>query len=274
MDIEKFRRRSRKAFDFLNNLLGYGFPRKLHRCRARYLDLMQSCLTGTIYEDSPLPTLGQKTYDPKLREYGWDWPSKAHTMIGTKRLSNVRMAVETALKEGVKGDFIETGVWRGGACIMMRAVLEAYGVKNRRVWLADSFEGLPSPSQEYPADAQEKFHEYKELVVSVDEVKNNFMKYNLLDQQVVFLKGWFKDSLPTTKIEKIAVLRLDGDLYESTMVALESLYDRVTQCGFVIIDDYHVVAACKQAVEDFIASRGINPVIYEIDGVGVYWRKH
>lgn len=256
------------------NILSWGFYNKLRVTRERYLDLMQHCLTGTIYEDLPLPVLGQKTYDPQLREYGWDWPSKAHTMIGSKRLSNVRAVVESVVKHKVPGDLMETGVWRGGACIMMRAVLEAYGIKDRRVWLADSFEGLPAPSPEvYPADEGEKFHEFSELAVSVEEVKLNFSKYGLLNDQLVFLKGWFKDTLPSAQVDKLAVLRLDGDLYESTIIPLEALYDKVSVGGYVIVDDYHVVKGCKQAVQDFFAARQIHPELVEIDGVGVFWQK-
>lgn len=258
----------------LINALSWGYFEKFRAVRKRYLDLIESCLTGIIYEDAPLNVLGQEHYDPKLREYGWDWPSKAHTMIGVKRLANVRFLTESVIKNHIPGDCMETGVWRGGACIMMRAVMEAFRVKNRRVWLADSFEGLPPPSPElYPADAGEKFHEYEELSISVDEVKNNFSKYGLLDDQVVFLKGWFKDTLPSAPVEKLALLRLDGDLYESTIVPLEALYDKVSNGGYVIVDDYHVVKGCKQAVHDFCAARKIEPEIMEIDGVGIYWQK-
>lgn len=242
--------------------------------RDRYLDLMLKCLTGTIYEDQPIATLGQQSYDPQLREYGWDWPSLAHTMIGVKRLENVRRLVESVIGNQVPGDLIETGVWRGGACIMMRAVLQIYGVTDRRVWLADSFEGLPPPdAEQYPADAQEKFHQYSELAVSIDDVKQNFAKYDLLDDQVAFLKGWFKDTLPVAPIQQLALLRLDGDLYESTIQALDVLYDKLSIGGFVIVDDYHVVEACKQAVHDFLSARHLAPELVEIDGVGVYWQK-
>lgn len=261
-------------FNLLLDIISWGYFAKLRFTRKRYLDLMQSCLTGTIYDDLPLPALGQKNYDAQLREYGWDWPSKAHTMIGVRRLSNVRILVENIIVNRVPGDLIETGVWRGGACIMMRAVLEIYGIKNRQVWLADSFEGLPTPNPVlYPADTDEKFHEYAELAVSMDAVKDNFMKYGLLDNQVVFLKGWFKDTLPNAPIKKLALLRLDGDLYESTIKPLEVLYDKVSIGGYVIVDDYHVVKACKQAVTDFFTSRNIAPEIIEIDGVGIYWQK-
>lgn len=242
--------------------------------REHYLNLLHNCLVGLIYEDAPLATLGQKDYDPTLREYGWDWPSKAHTMIGSKRLTNVRQLVESALGNKVPGDLIETGVWRGGACIMMRAVLAAYGIHDRKVWLADSFCGLPAPDVEnYPLDKDETFHQYDELAVTMEAVQENFRRYGLLDDQVKFLKGWFKDTLPQAPIERIAVLRLDGDLYESTIQPLDALYDKVSDNGFIIVDDYHVVKGCRHAVHDFWAKRGLSPELQEIDGVGVFWKK-
>lgn len=240
----------------------------------RYLRLIQDCLTGSLYEDPPLNTLGQEIFDARLREYGWDWPSRAHTMIGRKRLENVRSLTESVLGNGIPGDFIETGVWRGGACILMRAVLDAYRVTDRRVWLADSFEGLPPPdSAQYPADKGDTFHTYQELAVSQEQVQENFRKYGLLDEQVVFLKGWFKDTLPTAAVEQLALLRLDGDMYESTFVALENLYPKLSVGGYVIVDDYHVVPACKKAIEDYCEAQCFSPRIEEIDGVGVFWRK-
>lgn len=155
------------------------------RLRDLYLTLMESCLTGIIYEDTPITVLGQEEYKAELREYGWDWPSKAHTMIGSKRLKNVRNLVESVIGRDIPGDFIETGVWRGGACIMVQAVLKAYRIENRNVWLADSFEGLPVPNiEEYPDDEGELFHTFEALSVSLEEVKENFRKYRLLDDNV------------------------------------------------------------------------------------------
>jgi len=239
----------------------------------KYLSLLQKCLTGTIYDDSPLKALGTTVFDSQLREYGWDWPSVAHTMIGEKRLANIRHLAEKVIRKRVMGDFMETGVWRGGACILMRAVLNAHGIKDRCVWAADSFEGLPSPNEEkYPADEGDKFHTFSELSVSLEQVKRNFEKYGLLDDQVKFLKGWFKDTLPNAPIQKLALLRLDGDMYESTMDALLALYDKVSVGGYVIIDDYNVVEGCKSAVHDFLSERNLNPTFVEIDGVGIYWK--
>jgi len=157
---------------------------------------------------------------------------------------------------------------------MMRAVLSAYHVQDRSVWLADSFAGLPAPDVEnYPADKGEIFHEYEQLSISLEQVQDNFKKYSLLDDQVLFLEGWFKDTLPNAPIEKLALLRLDGDLYESTIQALDALYDKVSVGGYIIIDDYHVVDGCKKAVHDFCDSRNFSPTLIEIDGVGVFWKK-
>jgi O-methyltransferase len=126
----------------------------------------------------------------------------------------------------------------------MRAVLAAYGIENRKVFVADSFEGLPRPDERYPADRGDKHHLNTYLAVSLDEVKNNFRKYSLLDDKVVFLEGWFKNTLPTAPIEKLSVLRLDGDVYGSTLEALLNLYPRLSMGGFCIIDDYNLVLLC------------------------------
>lgn len=242
--------------------------------RKQYLQLMQDCLTGSIYEDPPIKINDLEHFDPTIREYGWDWPSSAHTMVGSRRMSNIRQLTENVLIDRTSGDLIETGVWRGGACIYMRAILKAYGVTDRRVWVADSFAGLPRPNEEkYPADAADDFHTYQELAVSLEEVKKNFDRYGLLDDQVVFLKGWFRDTLPTAAIDRLAILRLDGDMYESTSDALNSLYGKVSTDGFVIIDDYGVVDGCRQATDEFRAVHSIREPLVEIDGIGVYWQK-
>jgi hypothetical protein len=148
-------------------------------------------------------------------------------------------------------------------------------VTDRRVWVADSFQGVPPPDlQRYPADAESTYHTFEELSVPLQTVRRNFEKYGLLDDQVVFLKGWFKDTLPTAQIRRLALLRMDGDLYESTMVALNALYDKLSPGGYVIVDDYHVVSGCRNAIGDFLSARKIPSCrLSEIDGVGVFWQK-
>lgn len=212
-------------------------------------------------------------FDAERREVGKDWPADAETMVGMKRLLNVRECLESVLADGVPGDFIETGAWRGGTCIFARAVLKAHGVTDRTVWVADSFEGLPKPDGRFEADAGDEHHTKIELAVSVEKVEENFRRYDLLDDQVKLLVGWFNETLPTAPIDQIAVLRLDGDMYASTIDALEPLYDKVAVGGYVIVDDYGAVKGCAQAIHDFREARGITDELHPIDWAGVYWRK-
>lgn len=243
--------------------------------RELYMDLMKKSVANTIYLDAYETAWSSKLNREQLRKKGRDWPSVAHTMIGIQRLENIQTCLCDILEKGIPGDCVETGVWRGGATIFMRAILKAYQAKDRRVWVADSFAGLPRPDvEQYPLDVFSDHYMNSYLSVSLKTVQNNFQRYGLLDDQVVFLEGWFKDTLPTAPIEKIALLRLDGDLYESTMDALVHLYDKVSVGGYIIVDDYHDIVACKAAVHDFREARGIVDTILEIDGAGIYWQKN
>ncbi len=276
-----------------------------------YLDLLKKCLTDSLHIeenfDNKRRLYAQKSLRPKQmllnvmirtlesrrmqlffvrnenisvesmkakRAVGKDWPKRAETMIGLRRLENIQFCIESVLRDGIPGDCVETGVWRGGATIFMRGILRAYGVTDRRVWVADSFEGLPPPdSQKYSADAGDGHHQYEEMRIGIEQVKKNFEKYGLLDDQVQFLKGWFEDTLPTAPIDRIAVLRLDGDMYGSTMVAFESLYRKLSPGGFLIVDDFGL-PACRKAVEDYRNKHSITEEIIPIDQSGVYWRKN
>lgn len=326
----------------------------------RYLDLLKGCLTRYLFIDEEVEDLegGWKAtaFSPvrlllnrrglrvvrtggnrEHRALGLTWPKCAETMVGLRRLDNVQACVTDVIRRGVPGDLIETGVWRGGTTIFMRAILAAYGDTGRRVWVADSFQGLPIPNPSvYPADAVDPFEavvaavgcelaseapgrplvrglrsgwriaerlklgrqlvrDLKErhnatpasgyepwnapvttldrLVVSMEEVKANFAKYGLLDSQVEFLPGWFKDTLPAAPIEKLAVIRLDGDLYESTMDALTNLYPKLSVGGWVIIDDYDCIDACRLAVNHFREAHGVTERIEPVDWTAICWQR-
>ncbi len=268
--------------------------------KSLYMDLMKKCLTYYLWgetseyvdpttvlpfknsfivnklvkylESHNLELMRKFNFDPKKREMGRDFPPLADTMIGLKRLDNIQVCVEDVIKKNIPGDLIETGVWRGGGSIFMRAILKAYGITDRIVWVADSFEGLPQPdSEKYPHDAGDIHHTINFLAVSFDQVKANFAKYNLLDGQVKFLKGWFKDILPVASIDRLAVIRLDGDMYESTMDGLKNLYPKLSSGGYVIVDDY-ALEGCRIAVHDFRSDHDINDEIIDIDGIGAYWQ--
>lgn len=207
--------------------------------------------------------------DPVMRAEGRDIPCFGYTMVGHRRLDNVRQCVEDVLKNNIPGDFIETGAWRGGTAIFMRALLKLHGVTDRTVWVADSFEGLPAPAS--TTDGFDLSH-VEHLKVSLEQVKSNFAQFGLLDNQVQFLKGWFADTLPIAPINRLSILRLDGDLYSSTMDSLRNLYHRVSPGGYIIVDDYYSWSSCREAVTDFLNEKRIRAVIQPIDWTGAYWR--
>jgi hypothetical protein len=246
--------------------------------RELYLDLLEKCLTNVIYRDPPMKHgwkhhLRRMPFSPHEREYGKDWPAQAHTMIGVKRLHSLREQVETTLRENIPGDYIETGVWRGGACILMRGVLAAYGDTERIVYVADSFEGVPPPNaKRYPADRRRNFYKYRQLAVSLEDVRANFALYGLLDGQVRFVKGLFSETLHKLDTPKFALIRLDGDLYESTMDALKALYPRLSPGGFVVVDDY-AMRSSRTAVHDYLDERGEKVQLEPIDDYAKWWRK-
>jgi hypothetical protein len=260
--------------------------------RQLYLDLLKRALTHTLYW--PLDRQWDKSAefvpeefvravreahergetDPwQIRREGRDWPKFAQTMVGIHRLDNVQQCVETVLDEDVPGDLIEAGVWRGGVAILMRAVLAAHDVNDRKVFAADSFQGLPSPNvADYPADAGDRHHTAAQLAVTRADVERNFELYGLLDEQVVFVEGWFSASLPTLRGRPWSVVRIDGDMYESTRDALVNLYPDLAIGGFLIIDDL-AHDACRAAVDDYRTQYGIREPIEKVDWTGAYWRK-
>jgi cephalosporin hydroxylase len=271
--------------------------------RQRYIDLMKKTLSFSLWKNPgvpleelnlrrryPLPVraliniasgaahglgleISRRPVAESAKEEGRIWPVLADTMIGLKRLDNLQFCIETVIRAGVPGDLIETGVWRGGSCIFMRSILMAYGVTDRRVFVADSFRGLPKPDKEkFPQDSPDKLFTVSYLAVSRTDVERNFAKYGLLDKQVVFLEGWFKDTLPTAPIEKLSVMRLDGDMYQSTMDVLNNLYPKLSVGGFCIVDDYGLTG-CRLAIDDFRRQHGINAPLQNVDWTGAFWRK-
>jgi len=207
--------------------------------------------------------------DPKRYE-GLDWPENAHTMIGIKRLDNLHKSLDYIRESNIDGDLLETGVWRGGACIFMKYYCDLYKM-NKKVILSDSFEGLPKP--EIPQDVNDNHYTIDFLKVSLDEVKNNFKLYKVLDEKVIFIKGWFSETLPNNPdIKKISLLRMDGDMYKSTMDVFNSCYDKLVIKGVLIIDDY-CLPNCVKAVYDFRKQKNIDSNIEVIDSCGVFWIK-
>jgi O-methyltransferase len=268
----------------------------LHR---RYLDLLKRALVNLIYPEhelriDALQSANGAIGDRLLRDIRYERAEDfetlvaykkdgrnfqrrvtrfSHTMVGLRRLENIERCAARIFAAGVPGDFAEAGVCQGGAAIFMRALQVAYGQAERNTWLADSFRGLPVPTD--PADEGYDFSEERHpwLACSLQAVQDNFRTYELLSENVRFLPGWFSETLPNAPIAQLALLRIDADLYESTRDALGSLYDKVSPGGFVIIDDYHAFRPCRMAVDEFRKARGIGAPLMRIDWTAVYWQK-
>ena len=230
----------------------------------RYLDLVERSLVGLLPGRGP----AKPGHHLGVRAQGRDLAGYGITLIGLPRLRHLRLLVERVIRDEVPGDLMECGVWRGGAVVMMRAVLAAYGVTDRTVWAADSFEGLPPGT--LTQDQMWRDHGGA-LAVGLDTVRANVAGYGLLDDQVRFLPGWFRDTLPHAPVEQLALLRLDGDLYESTMDTLAALHHKVSPGGFVVVDDWSL-ESCRAACEDFRAGHGVTAPVEPIDWSGAFWQ--
>lgn len=221
-----------------------------------FLDLLQKTLIDGVY----------RPFDPRdgFQPY-------AYSMISKERMADLRRCCETAIDEGIPGAFVETGICRGGALMMMAGVAKVFGDVTRPIYGFDSFNGVPRPYMEQ--DVGLNLFTFPELAVTRAQVERNFRNLDLWGDNIHLVEGWFKDTLAVTETGPIAVLRLDGDLYSSTLEALEALYPRLSPGGFILIDDAGDIPQCRQAVEEYRAAHGITEEIQHSDWSGWWWRK-
>jgi O-methyltransferase len=255
--------------------------------REAYLELLKLCLcdlagarTLSVSKAGGRGSRGDRLFARELHEReleirttGLDWPFSGMTMIGLARLDDLQACVEAVVADGVEGDVIEAGVWRGGASILARATLDSLGADERTVWLADSFQGLPAPDEEaFPEDRELDLSRVDFLAVPADEVRANLARFGC-EQGVEFVEGLFDQTLPGLRGHQWSVIRLDGDTYEATWVGLESLYPGLSAGGYVIIDDYGLIEECRRAVDDYRRAHGITETIEKVDATGIHWRR-
>ncbi|MEO7547895.1 MAG: TylF/MycF/NovP-related O-methyltransferase [Ramlibacter sp.] len=243
------------------------------------IEQLKKELTGTLDASEPDAQAGGARYLVDfLNHYV---KGDALTMVPLVRLNQLQTCVEDVLDQGVPGDLMECGVWRGGVTILMRALLKVQGVQDRKVWVADSFEGLPEPdATRFPKEAAAHRSAlmrdgFGHFAVGLAAVQGNFARFGLLDEQVRFLPGWFKDTLPRAPIGRLAVLRLDGDYHSSTLDCLEHMYDKLSVGGYVIVDDYAEDdwTYCRAAVDGFRSGRGIGEPMVQVDRRCWYWQR-
>jgi O-methyltransferase len=206
--------------------------------------------------------------DRRYRAAGLDWPLHGLTMVGLNRLDDLQACTEAVVRDGVEGDLIEAGTWRGGAAILMRATLDCLGATDRTVHVADSFQGFPA------ADDIGDLSTIDFLAVPADEVRESFTRFGL-ERGVRIVEGFFEATLPALDVERWAVVRLDGDTYAATRAALDALYPRLAVGGYLIVDDYGAMTAeeCRRAVDEFRAEHRISEPIEEVDWTCVRWRR-
>jgi Macrocin-O-methyltransferase (TylF) len=247
--------------------------------RRAYLDLLKLCLcdlAGTTTRSvGSLPDGGSASRvlrddQLSLRSAGMDWPLQGLTMIGLRRLDDLEACVESLVRDGVEGDLIEAGAWRGGASILMRATLDALGAGDRTVWVSDSFRGFP---ETHDRDRHEKdWSAYDFLAVPLEEVRDSFRRFGFEDG-VRFLPGFFEDTLPGLGDRRWSLVRLDGDTYDATWMTLQSLYPGLSAGGYLVVDDYGALEECRRAVDEFRDHNGITETLEEIDWTGRRWRR-
>lgn len=274
--------------------------------RRRYLDVLKRALVNLVYPEDALRLdalssegglSGGSLADRRLlRDIRYQRPDAyaevvgskldgsldgfwgarlTHTMIGLSGLDNLERCADRVFADGVEGDFLEAGVCHGGASIFLRALQVAYGEGERATWLADTFAGVPPPTHEVDREHDLDLTEERVpwMAATLEAVRDNFETYDLLSEGVRFLPGLFADTLPAAPVERLAILRIDGDLYSSTRDALDSMYDRVSPGGWVIVDDYWCLEPCRQATDEFIAERGLDVELNQVDWTRVCWRK-
>jgi hypothetical protein len=238
------------------------------RIKRAFIGWMQQYLRGSNLELVRLIPTGPEEYlesghmaDNRVED--------AETMLGLRQFDNMQACVADVLRNNVPGDLVEAGVWRGGMTVFMRGLLSAYEDTQRRVWVVDSFAGLPALDKDRESFAWKA----GDMAVSLDEVKANFARYGLLDDRVHFLKGFFSDTLPEAPLSSIAILRIDADLYQSTLDVLTNLYPKLSIGGYAIFDDFRNLPDCRKAILEYREQNGIVDQIESIDTRAVYWKK-
>lgn len=170
-----------------------------------------------------------------------------YSMVDPTRLRQLLDLASDVRLRGIQGAIVECGSWRGGS-----AAILAYGAPHRDVWLFDSFEGMPTPSENDSRFVHDSWH--KGWCKGSEEAAREILRRVGVEPKIV--KGWFEDTLPVD-VGPIALLHVDSDWFESVKICLDSFYDQVVSGGVIIFDDYHRWAGCRKAVDQFVAARRI-----------------
>ena len=246
-------------------------PPSVHRYRDAYIDLIKRSVTNYLYlggDASAADFRAVTHYDLDQSQWTIDPLGRPLTLLTKAQLDLIEKAVLDLEERKIPGDYLEAGVWRGGAIVLMRALLEAYGIERRRVFAANSFAGIPRNVRAIN-DPVDQWRD--RWVASLGEVQQNIARFGLLDDRIAFVVGFFAESLRQLAGQKFALIRLDSNSYDSVETSLQHLYPLLSVGGIVIIDDWHL-SGCRTAVQDYRSRHGIRDEIQEYEA-NAYWVK-
>lgn len=207
----------------------------------------------------------------------WETPPellemKQFAMTERRALRRINILAQDVLERGIAGDFVECGVCNGGSAAAAALALRGEAGKNRRIWLYDSFEGLPAPTEGVDGAYAEGF--VGACLGSEDLVREAMSASGRTPEQYVIRKGWFQDTFKTgPEPETIAYLHADGDWYESVLLTLQTFYDRVSPGGTILLDDFGHWEGAREAFYDFTRERDIKPLLERTGYSQAYWIK-
>jgi O-methyltransferase len=201
---------------------------------------------------------------------------RPYTKTTALELYNLYEAVKYVLAGGIAGDLVECGVWKGGSCMMMLLTLLQQGERTRRLYLYDTFQGMPDSGPEdvtyqgFGAETRRRRKatrspEGKWTHAPFDEVRRVVLSTGYPEDRLVFVRGKVEDTIPGTVPEKIAILRLDTDFYASTRHELEHLYPRLSRGGVLIIDDYDYWQGARQATDEYFGTARSRLLLFRMD---------
>jgi hypothetical protein len=211
-----------------------------------------------------------------------DWETinfvKPYTMTSVERLKSLIDAVNYVSTNGIEGDFVECGTWKGGSVMCMQKKLIELNQTNRKFWVFDTYEGMPEPdeldknfkqtSAQQLMNEEEKEKSLTWAYSNYEETTGNILSTGYPKEKINFVKGLVEDTIPQTPIDKIAILRLDTDWYSSTKFELEHLYPKLVKGGVLIIDDYGHWEGCRKAVDEYFTNNNIPIFMMRIDYTG------
>jgi O-methyltransferase len=204
---------------------------------------------------------------------------KPYTMTSPERIDALINAVQYVVKNEIDGAMVECGVWKGGSSMAMALTLKKLGVENRDLYLYDTFSGMTGPSDVdisiRGATAHKTFSETKIsedasnwCLSPLEEVKENVFSTGYKKEKFHFIKGKVEETIPKNIPEKIALLRLDTDWYQSTKHELTHLFPLLKPNGVLIIDDYGYWEGARKAVDEYISDNNIQILLNRIDYTG------